>query len=67
MECYSIVFSFWKSTLDLVKLALSDHGIECLQIDGTVSNKTRPQVLDKFRHDPNCRVLLLSLSCGAVG
>ncbi|KAK4464980.1 SNF2 family N-terminal domain-containing protein [Cladorrhinum samala] len=63
----SIVFSFWKSTLDLVKLALSDHGIECLQIDGTVSNKTRPQVLDKFRHDPNCRVLLLSLSCGAVG
>ncbi|KAK3989021.1 SNF2 family N-terminal domain-containing protein [Cladorrhinum sp. PSN332] len=63
----SIVFSFWKSTLDLVKAALTENDINCLQIDGTVSNKNRPDILDRFQQSKHRRVLLLSLSCGAVG
>ncbi|KAK4164641.1 SNF2 family N-terminal domain-containing protein [Cladorrhinum sp. PSN259] len=63
----SIIFSFWKSTLDLIKTTLAENGISFVQIDGTVSNKNRPGILDKFRQESNCRVLLLSLSCGAVG
>ncbi|KAK4223328.1 putative DNA repair protein rad5, partial [Podospora fimiseda] len=65
----SIVFSFWKSSLDLIKMALTktEVGINCLQIDGTVPNKSRPDILNQFQTGRNYKVLLLSLSCGAVG
>lgn len=63
----SIVFSFWKSTLDLTRAALSDEGINCLQVDGKAPHKRRGEILQEFTTGNVARVLLLSLSCGAVG
>ncbi|KAK4221968.1 SNF2 family N-terminal domain-containing protein [Podospora fimiseda] len=65
----SIVFSFWKSSLDLIKMALTETEVDinCLQIDGTVPNKRRPDILNQFQTGRDYKVLLLSLSCGAVG
>ncbi|KAI1057484.1 hypothetical protein LB507_011600 [Fusarium sp. FIESC RH6] len=66
-ETKSIVFSFWKSTLDLAHVALKAEKIACAQVDGTVPASLRPEVFERFRSDNSVQVLLLSLSCGAVG
>lgn len=39
----------------------------CVRFDGTVPQKERQPVIDRFRKDPSIRVMLLTLSCGAVG
>ncbi|KAK7908999.1 hypothetical protein PG985_014877 [Apiospora marii] len=63
----SIVFSFWTSTLDICKEALDDAGIRCERVDGTVKPKEREKAFVRFQENTNTQVLLLSLSCGAVG
>lgn len=64
---HSVVFSTWRMTLDLVEAGLSQAGIQCLRFDGKVPQKERQGVVDLFRNDPSVKVLLLTLSCGAVG
>ncbi len=54
-------------TLDMVEFALNQANIRLLRFDGKVPQKERQPVIDKFRGDPSVRVLLLTLSCGAVG
>jgi len=54
-------------TLDIVEYALNQANIGLLRFDGKVPQKERQVVIDKFRSDPSIRVLLLTLSCGAVG
>lgn len=63
----SIVFSFWKSTLDLASSALKEAGFTCLQVDGDVPPKGRRDLLHRFCELETEAVLLMSLSCGAVG
>ncbi|KAM5375794.1 hypothetical protein ACJZ2D_005850 [Fusarium nematophilum] len=63
----SIVFSFWKSTLDVARIALDAAGIPFVQVDGQVPSKSRKAIFDQFSSDSRVRVLLLTLSCGAVG
>ncbi|KAF4985603.1 hypothetical protein FDECE_16440 [Fusarium decemcellulare] len=62
-----VVFSTWKMTLNVVEAGLKQSSIPCLRFDGSVSQKDRQGVIDRFRKDPTIRVLLLTLSCGAVG
>ncbi|KAI1388866.1 SNF2 family N-terminal domain-containing protein [Hypoxylon trugodes] len=62
-----IVFSTWRLTLDLIKAGLDREGIQSIRFDGKVSQKDRPAVVERFESDPNVRVMLLTLSCGAVG
>ncbi|KAH8753050.1 SNF2 family N-terminal domain-containing protein, partial [Diaporthe sp. PMI_573] len=63
----SIVFSFWKSTLDLASSALTRAGFTCLQVDGGVPVNKRGAILQRFSESEGEAVLLMSLSCGAVG
>lgn len=63
----SIVFSFWKSTLDLASSALRQAGFNCLQVDGDVPANRRKDILHRFSKLETEVVLLMSLSCGAVG
>ncbi|KAF5549124.1 global transactivator [Fusarium mexicanum] len=46
---------------------LDYESIPCLRFDGTIAQKERHSVIERFRHDPQIRVLLLTLTCGAVG
>ncbi|KAJ5381133.1 uncharacterized protein N7496_003561 [Penicillium cataractarum] len=62
-----IVFSFWQSTLDLVGAILQHHGIDCLRIDGSVSNAERQRALRGFDNAPERMVLLMTIGTGAVG
>ncbi|KAF2231648.1 hypothetical protein EV356DRAFT_471443 [Viridothelium virens] len=63
----AIVFSCWTSTLDVIEVALGATGVKYARIDGKVTQKDRVIALAQFDKDPNTRVLLLSMSCGAVG
>jgi SWI/SNF-related matrix-associated actin-dependent regulator of chromatin subfamily A3 len=63
----SVVFSFWTSTLDIVELALNRSSISCERVDGKLNMKKRVSAFQNFRDNKNVAVLLLSLSCGAVG
>jgi len=62
-----VVFSYWRSTLDLIQSALEHAGIMTARFDGRLSPKDRQASVEKFRKDPSVRVMLLTLSCGAVG
>jgi len=63
----SVVFSTWRMTLDIVEAGLKQALIPCLRFDGKVPQKDRQGVVERFRNDPSVRILLLTLSCGAVG
>ncbi|KAJ8128622.1 hypothetical protein O1611_g5012 [Lasiodiplodia mahajangana] len=62
-----VVFSTWRLTLDLIARGLEGEGIRSIRFDGKVPQKDRSSVLSSFNSDPNIRVMLLTLSCGAVG
>lgn len=64
---FSIVFSTWRLTLELVEAGLEQASIPCVRFDGKVPQKDRQKVVERFRTDPTVRVMLLTLSCGAVG
>lgn len=63
----SIVFSTWRLTLDVIESGLNQHNIACVRFDGKVPQTRRQVVLNRFKTEPNVRVMLLTLSCGAVG
>jgi SNF2 family DNA or RNA helicase len=61
------VFSTWRLTLDIVEAGLDEASLRSIRFDGKVPQKERQSVVDKFKKDPSIRVMLLTLSCGAVG
>lgn len=64
----TIIFSFFKGCLDLFEGILTyDMGINCARFDGDVSSKIRQADLDRFRTDPSCRVLLMTVNSGGTG
>ncbi|KAL6830835.1 SNF2 family N-terminal domain-containing protein [Trichoderma sp. SZMC 28015] len=62
-----VVFSSWRTTLEIIEVGLKHACIPCLRFDGKVAQKDRHAVIERFRKDPTIRVLLVTLSCGAVG
>ncbi|KAH6974576.1 SNF2 family N-terminal domain-containing protein, partial [Ilyonectria sp. MPI-CAGE-AT-0026] len=67
IDVKSVVFSSWKMTLNIVDAGLKNSSIPSLRYDGSVAQKDRQGVIDRFGNDPSIRVLLLTLTCGAVG
>jgi SNF2 family DNA or RNA helicase len=63
----SIVFSVWKRTLNVFASILMDHGIQFVQLDGSLKLSDRHKVLEQFKQDKTTPVLLMTLGTGAVG
>ncbi|KAI9374923.1 SNF2 family N-terminal domain-containing protein [Aspergillus egyptiacus] len=63
----TVVFSQWTSFLNLVEPHLQRAGIEFARIDGKMTSLARDNSTHRFSTDPNCRVLLASLSVCSVG
>ncbi|KAH8892451.1 hypothetical protein GQ53DRAFT_861762 [Thozetella sp. PMI_491] len=63
----SIVFSFWKKTLDIVQDMLVNQGVSFCRVDGSLSPSKRRTVLKRFQENPSISVLLMTLGTGAVG
>lgn len=66
-ETKTVVFSQWTSFLDIVEPHLRANGIEFARIDGKMNSNKRDQSTHTFSTDPNCKVLLASLSVCSVG
>lgn len=66
----AIVFSQWVDTIDKIAARLGKHGpqrYETEQYHGRIPHKKRDAVLDRFKNDPDCSVLLMSYGAGSVG
>lgn len=63
----SVIFSAWRMTLDVVEAGLKQALIPSYRFDGKVPQKYRQGIIEQFQNDRSVRVLLLTLSCGAVG
>ena len=63
----SVVFSGWTSHLDLIQIALEDHRIRYVRLDGKMARKQRAASLDAFRDDPDITVILISIGAGGLG
>ncbi|KAK6157280.1 hypothetical protein DH2020_011528 [Rehmannia glutinosa] len=61
-----IVFSQFSSFLDLIHYALQKSGVNCVQLDGSMSMGARETAIKRFTEDPNCRIFLMSLKAGGV-
>ena len=64
---FSVVFSFWKKSLDLVGSALEARGIKYSRVDGDMPVKKRNTTLLDFQNRVASRALLMTFSTGAVG
>ncbi len=62
----TIVFSEWTTMLNLIEPLLRDCGLEHVRLDGSVPQKKRQELVNRFQRDPDCRVFLTT-NAGATG
>ncbi|KAI1749839.1 hypothetical protein F4782DRAFT_511716 [Xylaria castorea] len=63
----SIVFSFWRRSLDLVEKIFIEQDVTFVRVDGTIHPSKRREVLATFQENPSIRVLLMTIGTGALG
>ncbi|KAK3294356.1 SNF2 family N-terminal domain-containing protein [Chaetomium fimeti] len=63
----SIIFSFWRRSLDFVEKLFTEEGIVFGRVDGDVDPPRRRKILRDFHDDPSVKVLLMTIGTGAVG
>ncbi len=61
----AIVFSQWVSTLDVISEKLARFNP--VEYHGRIASNRRDGVIDRFKNDPKCGVILMSYGAGAVG
>ncbi|KIV77394.1 hypothetical protein PV11_09191 [Exophiala sideris] len=62
-----VVFSEFTSHLDLIEIALRDHGYSFVRIDGKMSLSNRKRAMDALASDNNIRILLASIKAAGQG
>jgi SNF2 family DNA or RNA helicase len=67
MFIFSIIFSCWTRTLDLVSVHLARRGISYQRIDGDQVLSQRQYNMDRFVSDERVPILLMSTGVGAFG
>lgn len=65
-EAKAVVFSQWTRTHDIVIRRLQARGIGYVSFHGGVPSEKRPELVQRFRDDPACRVFL-STDAGSTG
>ena len=61
-----LLFSTYKTAIDIVNRELTNNDISCYVIDGSVSSKKRMKLVEKFNND-NTNVFLITLKAGGTG
>ncbi|MEK6695599.1 MAG: DEAD/DEAH box helicase [Candidatus Deferrimicrobiota bacterium] len=62
----AVIFSQWMRMTELVGQVLARIGIGFVHLNGSVPSKKRPELIRRFREDPDCKVFL-STDAGGVG
>lgn len=63
----ALVFSQFLGMLALIRQKLEQLGVDYEYFDGSTSAIDREKAIQRFQHDDNCRVFLISLKAGGVG
>lgn len=61
-----LLFSSYKTAIDIVNRELTNNDISCYVIDGSVSSKKRMELVENFNND-NTNVFLITLKAGGTG
>ncbi len=61
-----LIFTSFKTALEIVRERLNQNGIDSYVIDGSVSSKKRAELVEKFNHDYT-KVFLIMLKAGGTG
>ncbi|EUC42633.1 hypothetical protein COCMIDRAFT_103006 [Bipolaris oryzae ATCC 44560] len=62
-----IIFSAWKTTLDIMAGIFDVASVPYYRIHGSIPGSRRSKILDDFEQSTTIRVLLITLGTGAVG
>jgi superfamily II DNA or RNA helicase len=62
----TIVFSEWTTMLNLIEPILAKHKLDFVRLEGSVPQKKRQALVNKFQHESGCRVFLTT-NAGATG
>ena len=62
-----LIFSSFKTALNIVKDRLNKAKIKTYMIDGSVSSKARMQMVDNFNNSDDVKVFLIMLKSGGTG
>jgi SNF2 family DNA or RNA helicase len=62
-----LIFSQFTSLLDLLEIPIQDAGYQYTRYDGSMSPVDRNASVEAFKHNPLCRVMLVSLKAGNAG
>jgi superfamily II DNA or RNA helicase len=65
-DAKAVVFSQWTRTHDIVIRRLEARGLGYVSFHGGVPSEKRPELIERFRSDPACRVFL-STDAGSTG
>ncbi|KAL2843330.1 SNF2 family N-terminal domain-containing protein [Aspergillus pseudoustus] len=66
-EDKSILFTFWRQSLDLIGGMFQEQNIVFRRVDGIMGPIQRQTALEEFRSNSSIRVLLMTIGTGAVG
>lgn len=61
-----VLFSEWRSMLNLIEPVLCRVGLDSVRLDGQVPQQKRPAIVRRFQQDPDCRVILMT-NAGSTG
>jgi hypothetical protein len=61
-----VLFSEWTTMLNLIEPLLIKRRIDFVRLDGSVPQKKRQGLMERFREDPQCR-LFITTNAGATG
>jgi len=62
----AILFSEWTTMLNLIEPLLKKRGIPYVRLDGSVPQKKRQQLVNRFQKDSNCK-LFITTNAGSTG
>ncbi|MGD9858236.1 MAG: DEAD/DEAH box helicase, partial [Planctomycetaceae bacterium] len=61
-----VLFSEWRTMLNLIEPLLERLGMDFVRLDGQVPQKQRPAIVRRFQEDPDCRAILMT-NAGSTG
>jgi superfamily II DNA/RNA helicase len=61
-----VLFSEWTTMLDLIEPILRKLKMDYVRLDGSVPQKKRAQLVDRFSNNPDCR-LFMTTNAGSTG
>lgn len=62
-----IVFANYKMTVRAIVAYLQDKGVDCVQINGEISQRQKDANVERFKHEAPCTVAVMNPQSGGVG